>query len=345
MTLKKTEQTARGLPEVLSVPRPDCAVNSNPMNSPIPLIPLIPIANILPRATAPQPFTFIDLFAGIGGIHLGFHQAGARCVFASEWNVHARKTYEENISLIEPDLFKNKQFAGDITKVVLSDIPDFTVLTGGFPCQSFSHAGKRKGFEDARGTLFFNLAQILKEKRPEAFFFENVRGLLNHDQGKTFKVIQDTITAELGYSFFFKVIRASDFGLPQHRPRVYMVGFKDPTLPFHFPAPIPLTLTMTDIFGAPCPKKIGYTLRVGGRKSTINDRRNWDGYLVNGQVQYLSATEGKKMQGFPDSYVFSCSETQSMKQLGNSVAVSVIEAIAKEIKATLENAGLIRIQP
>ena len=275
--------------------------------------------------------TFIDLFAGIGGFHLAFHKSGAKCVFASEWDDFARKTYEHNFIKIEPKLFKNGNFAGDITKVNASDIPDFDVLTGGFPCQPFSQAGLKKGFTEMRGTLFFDIARILKEKQPKAFFIENVRGLLNHDNGKTFATIKRIIEEELGYSFFYKIIYASDFGVPQHRPRLFMVGFKDKNISFKFPEPKKLKLTMSDIFGGHVDRKVGFTLRVGGRHSNITDRRNWDTYQVDGEIRRLGPKEGLMMQGFPSDFEFPVSEVQAMKQLGNSVAVPAIEAVAKEI--------------
>jgi len=276
-------------------------------------------------------YTFIDLFAGIGGFHLAFSKVGARCVFASEWDANARKTYEHNFIKIDPALFKNRMFAGDITEVDPNKIPDFDILTGGFPCQPFSQAGFKKGFEDSRGTLFFNVANIIRAKRPEAFFIENVRHLLNHDSGKTFATIKRIIEDDLGYSFHFKVVRASDFGLPQHRPRLFMIGFKNKKISFEFPKSTELRMTMSDILGGQCPKKIGYTIRVGGRGSGIHDRRNWDSYLVNGKTKRLSCEEGKLMMGFPENFEFPVSEASAMKQLGNSVAVNAIEAVAKEM--------------
>ena len=284
---------------------------------------------------------FIDLFAGIGGFHMAFHNEGAECVFVSEWDEAARKTYEANYKKISPKLFEDREhlFVGDITKVDAKDIPDFDILTGGFPCQPFSQAGLKKGFNETRGTLFFDVARIIKEKQPKAFFIENVRGLLTHDNGKTFETIKKVITEDLGYSFYYKIIRASDFGVPQHRPRLYMVGFKDKNIDFEFPAPTGLRITMSDVFGGSVDKEIGYTLRVGGRRSGVKDRRNWDCYMVDGVEKCLTPKEGLKMQGFPDTFVFPVSETQAMKQLGNSVAVPAIQAVAKEIIERLNNAG------
>lgn len=281
---------------------------------------------------------FIDLFAGIGGFHIAFHNLGAKCVFASEINKDARKTYEYNFSKISPELFRNGNFNWDINDIEKpsEQIPDFDVLTGGFPCQPFSQAGFKKGFEDTRGTLFFNIAKIIKEKSPKAFFLENVRGLLTHNNGQTFSTIKRVIEEDLGYSFYWKIIKASDFGLPQHRPRLYMVGFKNKGIKFKFPEPKTLQKTMSDIFGAPCTKSIGFTLRCGGRGSGVNDRRNWDCYIVNGKERRLAPDEGKKMQGFPEKFIFPVSETQAMRQLGNSVAVPAIQAVAECIITQLK---------
>lgn len=282
-------------------------------------------------------YKIIDLFAGIGGFHIAFSRLGARCVFASEWDKYARETYEHNFKKLDPDLFKGGNFAGDITKVDASSIPDFDILTGGFPCQPFSQAGFKKGFNDARGTLFFDIARILDEKKPAAFFIENVRGLLNHDNGKTFASIKRIIEEDLGYSFYYKIIRASDFGLPQHRPRLYMVGFRDKGTLFNFPSPVSLQMDMSDVFGAPVNRKIGFTLRLGGRGSGINDRRNWDAYRVKGKVKKLTSKEGKKMMGFPENFEFPVSEIQAMRQLGNSVAIDAIQATAEQIIISLNN--------
>ncbi len=135
----------------------------------------------------------------------------------------------------------------------------------------------------------------------------------------------------MDYSFFYKIISASDFGVPQHRPRLYMVGFKDKTIDFEIPKSTELKMTMSDVFGGRVDKKIGYTLRVGGRHSGLKDRRNWDTYLVDGEIRRLTPKEGLKMQGFPENFEFPVSEIQAMKQLGNSVAVPAVEAVAKEI--------------
>lgn len=282
-------------------------------------------------------YKFIDLFAGIGGFHLAFHKAGAECVFASEWDQDARLTYEANFKNISPRLFKGDRFVGDISKVKRSSIPDFDILTAGFPCQPFSQVGQGKGFKDARGTLFFDIAGIIRYKKPQAFFLENVQGLYTHDNGKTFKTIERILTEELGYSFFHKKVRASDHGLPQHRPRIFMIGFRDQSLDFEFPETRELKFNMSEVMQGKVDREVGLTLRVGGKASPIGDRRNWDGYIVDGRPRRLTPTEAKKMQGFPANFRFPVNDSTAMKQLGNSVAVSAIFDYAKQIIKALEN--------
>lgn len=299
---------------------------------------------------------FIDLFAGIGGFHYAFHDIGGKCVFVSEWDDFARKTYRHNFEKIEPSIFHNTErtFVGDIHNVTdLSDselnkvIPDFDVLTGGFPCQPFSQAGKKLGFMDTRGTLFHEIKKILQVKKPAAYFIENVRNLESHDGKRTITVIENELR-KLGYSFFKKVIKGSDFGLPTHRPRLYMVGFiGDPNNLIEFKWPktgeLPISPTLPELFhGKRCTydkdglrvRDIGFTLRVGGRGSRIDDRRNWEFYWVDGKQHRITVEEATLMMGFrPDNFSFpdEVGETQRMKQLGNSVAVNAIKATAKAV--------------
>lgn len=288
-------------------------------------------------------FTFIDLFAGIGGFHLAMHRLGGECVFASEIDEFARLTYEENHKKISPKLFENNLFNKDIRTITPKNLPDFDILCAGFPCQPFSQAGHKRGFEDnhnsERGNLFFNIAEILEAKKPKAFFLENVRGLVTHDNGNTFKIIRNILEDELGYSFYFKVVHASDYGLPQLRPRAFMVGFRDEDFmkSFTFPPSIPLKFNMSDVWGGKCTREIGFTIRIGGRGSVITDRRNWDNYSVDGELKRLSYIEARKMQGFPDDFIFPVSPAQAIKQLGNSVAVDAVEAVAKNILEHLKN--------
>lgn len=174
-------------------------------------------------------FTFIDLFAGIGGIRLGFEAVGGHCVFSSEFDEDACKTYEANFG---------EHPSGDITKIEAQNIPDFDILLGGFPCQAFSIIGKKEGFSNETcGTLFFDIERILKEKRPKAFLLENVRNLVSHDKGRTFKIITSHLEA-LGYHIYAKILNALDYGVPQKRERIIIVGFLDNVI-FKFPDPIP----------------------------------------------------------------------------------------------------------
>jgi len=287
-------------------------------------------------------FKFIDLFAGIGGFHIAMESLGGECVFASEIDPFARKTYEHNFKKTNPDLFNKGMFNDDIRKINPIDLPDFDVLCAGFPCQPFSQAGHKRGFNDThkseRGNLFFNIVEILEAKKPKAFFLENVRGIVNHDRGNTFKVIRDIIENELGYSFHYQVVKASDYGLPQLRPRTFMIGFKNEGVlsNFSFPSKIPLKFNMSDVWGGKCSREIGFTLRVGGRGSNINDRRNWDSYLVDGQVKKIMPEQAKKMQGFPEWFEFPVPNTQAMKQLGNSVAIDAIKACGRAMIAHLK---------
>jgi len=290
---------------------------------------------------------FIDLFAGIGGFHLALHDLDAECVFAAEINPYARITYEHNHKKLAPELFHKGNFATDIKEVDPQNIPDFDILCGGFPCQPFSQAGYKRGFHDEkdnRGNLFFDIINILKTKQPDAYFLENVRHIKNHDEGRTFEAIQNELE-RLGYSFKYKMVKASDHGLPQHRPRIFMVGFKGETTTssdFEFPKAEPLTMSMSDIFGEPCNKQIGYTLRVGGRGSGLMDRRNWDSYSLSGREVRLTSKEGIKMMGFPKNFEFPVSESQAMKQLGNSVAVPAVRATAKAMIQYMNRAGAAR---
>lgn len=182
-----------------------------------------------------KKYKFIDLFAGIGGFHTAFHSMGAKCVFASEWDKDARLSYEANYKDIEPDLFKKNRkgeylyFNEDINDIEPAKVPDFDICCGGFPCQPFSVAGLKLGFDDTRGTLFFNIANLVKEKiekgkPPRVLFLENVRGLKNHDNGKTLQVILATLE-ELGYGYSYEVLNAKYFGVPQNRERLFIIAW------------------------------------------------------------------------------------------------------------------------
>lgn len=200
--------------------------------------------NKIPFPAQKKPaFTFIDLFAGIGGMRIAFQNLGGKCLFSSEIDEHAQKTYEIN--------FGEKPH-GDITKIHEKDIPNHDVLVAGFPCQAFSIAGKRGGFKDTRGTLFFDVARIIKEKQPKAFFLENVKGLVNHKQGKTLSTILNVLREDLGYVVPEpKIMNAKNFGVPQNRERIFIVGFR-PDLgikieDFTYPEPTDTSKCIKDI--------------------------------------------------------------------------------------------------
>lgn len=209
------------------------------------------IHNVETRCAAPfQPpktarFTFIDLFAGIGGFRLAFQRTGGRCVFTSEWDGPAQQTYFANFGEIP---------FGDITRIANDkrtavEIPKHDILAGGFPCQAFSIAGFKGGFSDTRGTLFFNLARVIEDHAPKAFFLENVKGLAGHDRGRTFTTIMKTLEDDLGYYVHTQIVNAKDFGVPQNRERVFIVGFKSRAASdrFEFPSPLGRVTSIADI--------------------------------------------------------------------------------------------------
>ena len=183
-------------------------------------------------------YTFADLFAGLGGFRIALESLGARCVYSSEWDVAAQKVYAENFGNM-PE--------GDITKVDENTIPDHDILCAGFPCQAFSISGSRRGFEDSRGTLFFDVARIVRAKRPKAVFMENVKNFASHDGGRTLQVVRSTME-ELGYTFLAKVLNAADYGIPQRRERIYMVCFRNDLgiSSFAYPEPFELTRHVED---------------------------------------------------------------------------------------------------
>lgn len=296
-------------------------------------------------------FTFIDLFAGIGGIRLGFESVGGECVFSSEFDEAACKTYEANFG---------EHPSGDITKIPASEIPDFDILLGGFPCQAFSIIGKKEGFDNETcGTLFFEIERILKEKRPKAFMLENVRNLTAHDKGNTFKVIKAHLEV-LGYNVHAKVLNALDYGVPQKRERIIIVGFLDNVF-FSFPAPIPpeKRLKLSDVLETEVDKK--YYVRDNIRQSRLLrlkepnypkpyiSHENISGsitphhyssclragasanYILVNDERRPTEREMLRLQGFPEDYKIVVGYSQIKHQCGNSVAVPVIKAVAAEM--------------
>lgn len=315
-----------------------------------------------PPKTSPK-FKFIDLFAGIGGIRLAYQNLGGKCVFTSEWNNFAKKTYEANFGEVP---------FGDITKISEKAIPDHDVLLAGFPCQPFSIAGVSKknalgrnhGFlDETQGTLFFDIARILEHKRPKAFMLENVKNLVSHDKGNTFKVIKNTLT-ELGYSIHYQVLDGKHF-VPQHRERIIVVGFRNDIFKdkenFQFPKLPELSFKIKDILEEEIETK--YTLTdklwnylqnyaakhkaqgngfgfgmtdLNGISRTLSARYYKDGSEIlipqDGiNPRRLTPRECARLQGFPDEFKIPVSDNQAYKQFGNSVTVPLIQAVGKQL--------------
>lgn len=304
-------------------------------------------------------FTQIDLFAGIGGIRLGFQRCGGKTVFSSEWDKFAQKTYRINYGEIP---------AGDITQIDPKEIPNHDILLAGFPCQPFSQAGLKKGFDDARGTLFFNIASILKEKRPKAFMLENVKQLRGHDKGNTIKVIMNILNELNYYVPEPEVLNAYHFGSPQNRERIIIVGFNKDYLPdvydgFVYPKGVIdssvcvgniLETTVSDrftisdrLYQGHLERKhehekkgngFGFCLFNKDSKytSTISARYYKDGSeaLIEQEgknPRMLTPRECARLQGFPEEFIIPVSNAQAYKQFGNSVCINVIEAVATKM--------------
>lgn len=220
---------------------------------------------------------------------------------------------------------------GDITKIALKDIPKHDLLCGGFPCQAFSNVGHKKGFDDPRGEMIFEVFRILKGKKPKAFILENVKGLAAHNKGETLEFIIETLES-LGYKVKNKVLEAKDYGLPQIRKRLFIVGVrKDIKSEFEFPQPTTLKYTLSDVLGGYVEREFGFTVRIGGRRSGINNRYNWDSYKVNGEVRYITPEECMLLQGFKKNFKLKGTESQKYYQVGNTVPVTIINEIGKEL--------------
>lgn len=316
-----------------------------------------------------EQHTFIDLFAGIGGMHIAYESAGARCVYANEWNKYSQQTYYANFG-IQPD--------GDITQVAASAIPDHDILVAGFPCQPFSIAGVSKkqslgratGFEDkTQGTLFFDICRILKEKRPKAFMLENVKNLCSHDKGRTFKIIQESLE-ELDYEVFFDILDGKGY-VPQHRERIVIVGFDKReygnNIKFTLtPAPPKKPMVVRDILEENVDDRytlsdklwsylqnyaakhkaagngFGYGIApLDGVTRTISARYYKDGSEIliaqeGKNPRRLTPRECARLQGFPDTFKIPVSDTQAYRQFGNSVVVPLMAEIAKLVVAKID---------
>ena len=300
----------------------------------------------------------IDLFAGIGGIRLGFEPYGCECVFSSEWDADAQKMYEAN--------YGHKPH-GDITQIAAEDIPNHDILLGGFPCQPFSIIGKSLGFADTRGTLFFNIEEILRVKKPYAFLLENVKQLRSHDQGRTLLVIKEKLEA-LGYFVHIKILNALDFGLPQKRERIIIVGFQE-DLDFSFPIPLGYYKSLSEILEpdeaidpsylanekiiASRLEKVKKTYlkpsiwheNKGGNISALpyscalRAGASYNYLLVNGERR-LTSREMLRLQGFPETFKIVVGYQAMRKLTGNSVAVPVIEAVASKMIEAIKQSSV-----
>lgn len=318
-------------------------------------------------------YTFIDLFAGIGGFHYALSSYGAECVFSSEIDEKAAQTYNNNHQMM-PD--------GDITKINESDIPTHDILCAGFPCQAFSISGKQKGFEDTRGTLFFDIARIVDHHKPKVLFLENVKNFIKHDGGNTLKTVVNVIV-KMGYNVKYEVLNTSNFGLPQNRERVYIVAFRNDidNSKFRFPTVnLKSTLTgilesnpkdgkvinredisiekdyepQTNIFGEievpNRPLQIGKVNKGGqgeriyhplGHAITLSAYGGGAGsktglYKIEDIIRKLSPRECARLQGFPESFIYPSSISEAHKQFGNSVSINVLQYITQEIINVLE---------
>ena len=318
---------------------------------------------------------FIDLFSGIGGFRVALESLGQQCVFSADFDKYACDSYQKNFG--DYPLI-------DLTQYDEKKVPDHDILCGGFPCQPFSIGGFRKGFEDARGTLFFDTLRILKEKKPKAFILENVRGLVSHDEGKTFKHMLNFLAAKingednpnkykynLGYNVYWKFLNSKNFGLPQNRDRVFIVGFKDKNIKFTFPTgSSEKHKTLIDVLDKkPEIKKMSklaqghiqrhlknhqhynllkdldylvayevrncrVTFRFNNSAPCLTTKMGTGGnnvpYLVK-QNRYITIREFLKIQGFPNNFKLTDSYANSLKQIGNSVSVPVVRAVANEV--------------
>jgi DNA (cytosine-5)-methyltransferase 1 len=289
-------------------------------------------------------------------MRIPFDELGAQCVFSSEWNKFSQITYAANYGEVPH---------GDITKIDAKHIPPFDILLAGFPCQPFSNAGHKKGFEDARGTLFFDICRIVDFHKPEIIFLENVKAFRSHNKGQTFYVVKETLN-KLGYNVYNEILNAKDFGVPQNRERIYIIAFKN-RVDFKFPESKKAETLVGDILEVSVADKytisdklwaghkrrkiehknkgngFGYSLFDKSSKytSTISARYYKDGSEILIEQGYgknprkITPNEAARLQGFPNDFVIPVSDNQTYRQFGNSVSVTVIRAIAHNISKVL----------
>ena len=270
-------------------------------------------------------FTFIGLFSGIGGCHYGLSQCGGRCVMACDIDPVTVESYSRNFGIVP---------RGDIYEIPSDEIPDFDVLCAGFPCQPFSNVGQKGGLEDERGQLIFQVVRILRDKHPKAFILENVKGLQTMQKGKILELMLQELRSS-GYDVFHSILEAKDYGVPQIRKRLFIVGIRsDLGIRFEFPQKIECEKTLSEIMGGKTEREYGFTVRVGGRHSGINNRFNWDCYMVDGEPRYITPEECLQLQGFPADHYLAGSSSDKYRQVGNSVPTTIIREIGKSLVST-----------
>ena len=304
----------------------------------------------------------VSFFSGIGGLDKGFVDAGYDVIWANDFDKYAVETYKAN--------YDNTIVHGDINEISLEDIPDGDVLIGGFPCQPFSMMGEQRGFEDARGTLFFRIAEVIKSKiekgcKPKVVVLENVKALRTHDKGRTFATIKRILEDDLGYKVYDEILNSAEYGVPQTRNRTYIVCFANENVEFDFPKKVELNSTLQDLLEHDVDQKYFLSDRIlptilsngtGGykAKSEIDlkiarplcatmakmHRACQDNYVTqNGRVRRLTPRECARLQGFEDSFVIPVSDCQAYKQFGNAVTVNVSKAVAQSVRKSLEEVG------
>jgi DNA (cytosine-5)-methyltransferase 1 len=320
-------------------------------------------------------YKYIDLFAGIGGFRYAFDKVGFECVFSSEFNLNCQSVYEKNFNEIP---------YGDITKIDPNNIPDFDILCGGFPCQPFSISGLKRGFDDTRGTLFFDICRIIEIKQPKIIVLENVKNLIHHDSGKTFKIILQSLN-DLGYKVTYDILNAKDFGIPQNRERIFIIATKNKIFQFSklkksISKPLKFFLDISNDNFEYLDKSeytllnddqisiqssglifVGYRNKNGWKKGIRPNTSHLSRchrqpnriYSTNGyhptipsqetsgrffiyipekqKVRKLTINECYRIMGFPDNFIKDPKLTNQYKQIGNSVPITIIEAIANSI--------------
>jgi DNA (cytosine-5)-methyltransferase 1 len=278
-----------------------------------------------------QKIKYVDLFCGIGSFHHSFKKLNWECVMACDIDDAVKHTYKANYGLWP---------LGDITEICPLTIPQYDILCAGFPCQPFSQCGKHKGFEDNRGTLFFNIMKFVEINKPRILVLENVQGLLKHDGGKTFaRIKRDIETAN--YSLTYKVVKCSDYGLPQMRKRLIILGVRnDLSIVNHIEKMLNFDeyrkeTTLTNFFGKQFEKKTAYTIRCGGKHSPIHDKHNWDGYIVDKKEYRLTKEDCLRLQGFSPDFKLCGSNQEHWKQLGNTIPTVITEIIGLNIQKYL----------